>query len=76
MKHIATSVLLLAAFGMNCLLFAETPEPLHSTTPAETNLVRGKRLHFEQPATYRLTHDPRDEYDLTDGNYRDFDVWI
>ena len=43
---------------------------------APKNLVLGKKLTFEQKPLYSLTHDAKDNMDLTDGKFKNDDIWF
>ena len=43
---------------------------------APKNLILGKKLIYEQKPLYSLTHDAKDDMDLTDGKFKDTDIWF
>lgn len=43
---------------------------------APKNLALGKKLTYEQKPLYSLTRDDKDPMDLTDGKFRDDDIWF
>ena len=43
---------------------------------APKNLVLGKKLTYEQKPLYSLTRDDKDPMDLTDGKFRNDDIWF
>lgn len=57
--------ILLAALALASSLFS-----------APANLALGKKFIFEQKPLYHLTHDANDESDLTDGKFRNDDIWF
>lgn len=47
-----------------------------AVSAAPKNLILGKKLTYEQKPLYRLTHDANDAMDLTNGKYRNDDIWF